>query len=81
MKITWRPSWDVEARKPAFINTEGSDFGFTPHGGQKYFWGNVPALDLLNLKQNEGVEVAEDLRLLFAGMCGIIRLCQSLTYL
>ena len=36
-------------------------------GGQYYLWGNVPALDVLNLKDNEGVnDVERDFHLLFA---------------
>jgi hypothetical protein len=36
-------------------------------GGQYYLWGNVPALDVLNLKENEGVnDVERDFHLLFA---------------
>ena len=70
MKETWKPSWVVEARQPAFIGSdeEGPSFvGSISYGKQKYLWGNVPAVDLLNLQQNEGVDYAEDLRLLFAG--------------
>jgi len=36
-------------------------------GGKKYLWGNVPALDILQLGCNEGDEYAGHLRLLFAG--------------
>jgi len=55
---------------PSFI-TNGSNtssgYGYTPFGGQKFLWGNMPALDVLNLKRNEG-PVARDWRILFAGM-------------
>jgi hypothetical protein len=34
---------------------------------QKYLWGNVPAVDMLNSSQNEGGALFEQLRLLFAG--------------
>ena len=37
-------------------------------GGKKYFWGNVPAIDVLRMDVNEGKEFASDIRLLFAGM-------------
>lgn len=74
MKVTWRPSWDVEAGQPAFISDEGPPVDFASHGRQKYLWGNVPALDLLNLQQNEGVDSAGDLRLLFAGDYCFVRL-------
>ncbi|KAI9875688.1 MAG: hypothetical protein M1830_008116 [Pleopsidium flavum] len=81
MKARWRPSWDVEGRKPAFISAEGPAIGVTPHGGKKYLWGNVPALDVLNLKQNEGVDVARDFRLLFAASGDMRNIVQSLTKL
>jgi hypothetical protein len=35
----------------------------------KYLWGNVPALDVLRLAENEGDSYAGDLRILFAGVC------------
>lgn len=81
MRVTWRPSWVVEAREPAFIrgDEEGPFVDMVSHGSQKYLWGNVPALDLLNLQQNEGVDFAEDLRLLFAGGYYFVMLYQSLT--
>ena len=43
-------------------NTAHSSFGM-----QKYLWGNVPAIDLLNLKDNEADATEENFRLLFAG--------------
>ena len=36
-------------------------------GGLTYLWGNVPAIDILNLERNEKAEVPDELRLLFAG--------------
>jgi hypothetical protein len=36
-------------------------------GGRKYLWGNIPALDILQLGLNEGDTYREPLRLLFAG--------------
>lgn len=70
MKATWKPSWAAEARKPVFIGDDDDKarpFDAVSHGRQKYLWGNVPALDVLNLQQNEGVDFNGDLRLLFAG--------------
>lgn len=69
----------MEGRQPAFITAEGSDIRITPYGAQKYLWGNVPALDLLNLKQNGGVEFAGNFRLLLAGTDFSTRLYQLLT--
>lgn len=33
----------------------------------KYLWGNMPALDVLNLEQNEGSNFSGTLKVLFAG--------------
>lgn len=68
MESTWKPAWEVEKRKPSFIGNDDNASLMTSHGQRKYLWGNVPAIDILNLKQNEGVDVSADLRLLFAGM-------------
>ena len=42
-------------------------------------WGNVPALGLLNLQQNKGIQFAEDLRLLYACDSCFLGLYCSLT--
>ena len=39
----------------------------TAYGGSQYTWGNMPALDVLNLEQNEGSDKSRDYSLLFAG--------------
>lgn len=62
-KKTWHPDWVLETRKPAFV---GDGFG-VQFGGKKYLWGNIPALDILQLGQNEGDNYKGQLRLLFAG--------------
>ena len=36
-------------------------------GGNKYLWGNTPALDVLKLEQNEVLGYQDDIVLLFAG--------------
>lgn len=64
IKETWKPSWHMERRQPAFI---GSDAGNVSYGNQKYLWGNVPAVELLNLKDNESDVTRKNFRLLFAG--------------
>ena len=63
MKSTWEPDWISEACTPAFMG------GPVLHhfGGKKYFWGNVPAVDVIQLLANEDVTYGKDLRLLFAG--------------
>ena len=69
MKADWKPSWIAEIRVPAFahVNEEGPYLDVNSYGEQKYLWGDVPALDLLNLHQNEGIGLTKGLRLLFAG--------------
>ncbi len=67
IKKTWKPSWEVEKRLPSFITTNGPLIGMIPHGAKKYLWGNVPAIDVLDHQRNEGVDLPEDLHLLFAG--------------
>lgn len=63
---SWKPAWEVEQRAPTFLN--GSDHkSVTSHGGKKYLWGNVPAIDLLQLAKNEGKNTTQDLHLLLAG--------------
>ncbi|CEL00665.1 hypothetical protein ASPCAL00263 [Aspergillus calidoustus] len=71
---SWRPSWDTEDRVPTFIDNQILEGPFVLHdfGGTKTFWGRVPAIDLLQLKDNEGRAISQDLVLLLAG-CGDLR--------
>ncbi|KAK1811660.1 hypothetical protein LTR12_013961 [Friedmanniomyces endolithicus] len=62
MKEEWEPKWIVEGRKPTFVSNEA----LITFGGRKYFWGNVPAIDVVQLDRNEGAQYQGDLRLLFA---------------
>jgi hypothetical protein len=69
-KASWKPAWELEQRTPAFIDAS-NDEGPTPavsHGGKRYLWGNVPAIDLLRLEDNEGSSTTQDLHLLLAGV-------------
>ncbi|KAE9989949.1 hypothetical protein EG327_002091 [Venturia inaequalis] len=63
MKSTWNPAWYMEGRAPNFASPGPS---FVTFGGAKYLWGNMPAIDVLALEQNEGPDWANDLNLLFA---------------
>lgn len=38
-------------------------------GTIKYLWGNIPAVDVVKLEENEGKDFAQPLSLLFAGKC------------
>lgn len=70
-KPTWKPAWVVENRKPHFLTSDDSD-PFVFYGGNKYLWGNVPALDLLRLRDNEGSNTNRDLSLLLAGKLELV---------
>ena len=48
-------------------------------GSQKDLWDNMPALNILKIKRNEGVDYAKELRLLFAGTSYRTMLYLSLT--
>ncbi|CZR50286.1 uncharacterized protein PAC_00158 [Phialocephala subalpina] len=65
-KESWRPAWDLEGREPPWAATAVRKNLHNPFGENKYLWGNTPALDVLNLEQNEGLGHQEDLSLLFA---------------
>ena len=57
-------SWEMEKRVPAFISNEGDAATAVDqvyHGIQKYLWGNVPAVDIINISQNEGDALPEQL--------------------
>ncbi|KAF2016823.1 hypothetical protein BU24DRAFT_366243 [Aaosphaeria arxii CBS 175.79] len=58
------PGWVVENRVPAFV----SGPPLATFGSLQYLWGNVPAVDILKIKDNEGEEVimGRDVALLFA---------------
>jgi hypothetical protein len=69
VKDTWKPDWIRAVRQPAFIT--GNDDDSTPFvqfGTHGYLWGNIPALDILSLKDNEGEAeiIKQDIALLFA---------------
>jgi len=49
---------------PDFV---GDGPAMTQFGTKKYLWGNIPALDVLQLSRNEGDLYKKDLHLMFAG--------------
>ncbi|KIW22047.1 hypothetical protein, variant [Cladophialophora immunda] len=64
MKSSWLPTWETEGRPPSFV---GAGPPAVSYGRlQKYFWGNMPALDVLALDRNEGCSYDRDLHVLFA---------------
>ncbi|KIY66936.1 hypothetical protein CYLTODRAFT_444342 [Cylindrobasidium torrendii FP15055 ss-10] len=65
----WKPDWILEGRIPSFITATESH---TQFGFGMILWGNMPAVDILNLAHNEGLDSARDFSLLFAA-CGDLR--------
>ncbi|KAF2122080.1 hypothetical protein BDV96DRAFT_562887 [Lophiotrema nucula] len=68
MAKIYTPRWIKEKRTPQFwaAPTPSNPFNLAGHGSKQYLWGNVPALDILNLKDNEGITSIGDINLLFA---------------
>lgn len=67
-KSSWLPAWDRENFAAAWATGDAATRMHNAFGGTKYLWGNVPATDVLRLEQNEGIQHAEDIALLFAGI-------------
>ncbi|KAF7188355.1 Zinc finger MYND domain-containing protein 10 [Pseudocercospora fuligena] len=66
IKSDWQPEWIRENRVPTFV-VPNDEAGQEPFGGKKFFWGNVPAFDMVDLANHESKDFAGNLRLLFAG--------------
>ncbi|EIM80807.1 uncharacterized protein STEHIDRAFT_135143 [Stereum hirsutum FP-91666 SS1] len=64
---SWKPAYIVENRLPSFMTMGASESPMgTPFGGSKHVWGNIPAIDCLNLSRNEGSSaVDKDINLAF----------------
>ena len=66
MREDWRPAWEIEQRNPTFMNNNPIHYqAIGPT--QKYLWGNVAAIDIVALSENEGEAYSKPLNLLFAG--------------
>ncbi|KAJ4318509.1 hypothetical protein N0V84_006835 [Fusarium piperis] len=76
-KSTWTPSWSTQGREPS-ICQEGYVAPFATH---KNIWGDVPALDILKLSQNEGCQYDKDLALLFAASGDLRNVVKTITSL
>lgn len=72
LKESWQPGWAREGRKPAFMDSGIAPF--VSFGRNKYLWGNIPAVDILQLKANEGEGYEGPLGLLFAGKIPLLSL-------
>jgi hypothetical protein len=60
----YKPRWQIEKRIPEFM----SGPPLAQFGSLQYLWGNIPAIDLLKVTENEGDEaiLQQDVSLLFA---------------
>ncbi|KAK4099828.1 hypothetical protein N658DRAFT_539478 [Parathielavia hyrcaniae] len=80
-RSNWRPAWDIEGREPAWAMDEARNNAHNPYGGDLFLWGNVPAIDVLRLSDNEGAGYSDDIELLFAGSSKPSRPAQGLLYI
>jgi hypothetical protein len=65
---TWQPLWATQQRQPTWmVASESEAENIRKLTADKYLWGNVPALDVLQLKNNEEECFSKDSKLLFAG--------------
>jgi len=78
-KTNWRPQWERDGREPAWARGDAPKNWHNPFGAGKYLWGNIPAIDILRLEQNEGRGYRQSLALLFAGNLPWIRLHEEYT--
>lgn len=72
MKQDWKPSWETENRLPAFPSPQLEENIHYRFGKETHLWGNVPAVDVLNLPHNEGSDFPHDLAILFAGWLSLL---------
>jgi hypothetical protein len=67
-KDSWQPRWATEHRQPAWLVVDDVKADkIRKASADKYLWGNMAALDVLQLGSNEGEYFSEDIKLLFAG--------------
>jgi hypothetical protein len=64
LENSYVPQWQIEKRIPEFMGGPS----LASFGSLQYLWGNIPALDLLKVAENEGEEpiLQQDVSLLFA---------------
>ncbi|KAL2037200.1 hypothetical protein N7G274_010063 [Stereocaulon virgatum] len=77
VKGKYVPGWVKQDRLPSWVSGSGltSDFGMN-----QYLWGNMPAVDVLNMEENEGAcDIHRDMNLLFAASGDIRNIVESIT--
>ncbi|KJX98206.1 hypothetical protein TI39_contig428g00013 [Zymoseptoria brevis] len=78
LKENWQPGWITQKRTPTFMGEGTMSAGLKPC---QHFWGNVPALDVIQLNSNEGADCKHDLRLLFAASGDLRNVVKSMVSL
>ncbi|KZP04276.1 hypothetical protein FIBSPDRAFT_767683 [Athelia psychrophila] len=81
LKADWQPAWVTENRSPAFIGGGPpiTQFGRRANQNATYVWGNVTAIDCLNVARNEGSAArSADFKLCFAASGDIRNLVQTI---
>jgi hypothetical protein len=76
MKSKYVPGWIKQDRLPSWVSDTGlsSDFGVN-----QYLWGNMPAVDILNMEEGEGVhDIHRDMNLLFVASGDIRNVVKSI---
>jgi hypothetical protein len=67
-KESWQPRWAIENRQPTWLVVDDNEAdNIRKATADKYLWGNMSALDVLQLGSNEGETFSEDIKLLLAG--------------
>lgn len=76
MKSKYVPGWIKQDRLPSWV----SDSELPSHFGvNQYLWGNMPAVDVLNMEENEGAyDIHRDMNLLFAASGDIRNIIESI---
>ena len=77
MKGKYVPGWIKQDRLPSWVSDSElpSDFGVN-----QYLWGNMPAVDMLHMEENEGAYgIHRDMNLLFAASGDIRNIVESIT--
>ncbi|KZP09108.1 hypothetical protein FIBSPDRAFT_760468 [Athelia psychrophila] len=81
LRADWQPAWVTENRSPAFVN-EGPPnvaFGRSANQNATYVWGNVTAIDCLNVARNEGSAARNaDFKLCFAASGDIRNMVETI---
>ncbi|KAJ7663921.1 hypothetical protein DFH06DRAFT_986293 [Mycena polygramma] len=75
---TWQPAWVTEGRDPTFLYPSNL---MTLYRLSVDFWGDLPAMDCLQLSTNEGMDDLDplpDLKLSFGDLRNLIRTINSL---